>query len=986
MEGPASSVRVGPDAVEQRRLVTVLFADLSGFTSLAEELDPEELVEVMDPVLSAMTAAVTRYGGTVSKYAGDAILAFFGAPIAHDDDARRAVLAACDMRHRLAGLTDNLPNVDRQLELHIGINTGHVVSGQRGSGDQLDYSVLGDAVNVAQRLEAAAPPGEIYVGDLTRRLAGDVADFDDLGALTVKGKRESVAAWRVREREESGERSSVHASTIALIGRDRQLAGLRAAAVHPGAVIGIAGEPGIGKTRLLQAVREELVAEGAQWLAARCVSFGASLPYRPYADLLHDVVSARRDAPTQEVATRITQAAVTLGLDEQAPFLVRLLGAAPADPAGQQLVPEALRARMHDAVASLLCAIATGRRTVVAIEDLHWCDEASRELTRLLVQKAQASDLVVITTLRPEGRSAFDVIATPAPHRTLVDISGLDRDGVRLVAEGVLDGELDEPLVDLIFEHTRGNPLFVEEVSRALRSTSQLQHTDGLWALGRARVDVDVPPTVEAVLAARIDALPPDTAAVLQTAAVIGREVPMLLLERLVGTARDSLDAHLGTLVGQGLVDATSEGEQRITFHHALVVSVAYSRMLRRQRRVLHKAVVDAATDIYGDGEDVIELLAHHAYQAELGDDAIALLSRAASRATRLYANREALDHLDKALEAAGGASSTHARSVRLLLDKAAMHARLGEYDHALAAFELASHREPVAAAVGAAETLRKLGRYTDAERTAAAAENAPGLSPQARASLQHQRGAAMSYAGHSESQAVLSGALALVEGSGTLLEATIRVELARLLQLGGRLAEAAEQAERAVRVFEANDELTQLPMALRVLGGIRADVADETASANDLALETLRRAYQVACRIGHLEEQAAALINMGNCLCGSRPEEAIAPLTQALALFEQINIKAGIAAARANLANAYHDMGCHEEAGREAAAGLIVARELDHKYWITGCLIGLGQAASARGDIEDAVGHFEEAATMADAAGLPGRAEVARMWTQGLA
>src|SRR6266498_3546822 len=368
-------VETGGKIPEERRLITALFADVSGFTSLADRLDPEELLEVIDPVISGLSSIVGRYGGYVEKFAGDALLALFGAPVSHDDDAARALRVALEMHRELARMVRDLPH-DADLTLHVGVNSGHGIARILGSEARMDYAVLGDSVILAQRLESAAPTGETYVSEMTVRLTEDEFEFEPVGDLTLKGKAEPVPAWRL-----IGERKVRRAPALAtLVGRQREL----------GAILAATGEPGVGKSRLTTAVEEETTARGARWLQARCLSYGAGLAYWPYADLLRQWAGIRGEAGPDEAGATLAAALDRCQGSAALPFFAQLLGVTPTGVAAPpEPEPEAFRRALHRAFADWLQSLAAERPVVLVLEDVHWIDASSLELTRELARSEE---------------------------------------------------------------------------------------------------------------------------------------------------------------------------------------------------------------------------------------------------------------------------------------------------------------------------------------------------------------------------------------------------------------------------------------------------------------------------------------------------------------------------------------------------------------------------------------------------------------------
>src|SRR5262245_17617236 len=383
----------GGQLADERRLITSLFADVSGFTPLSERLDPEELVEVIDPLITSLSEIVGRYEGIVDKYAGDALLALFGAPIVHEDDAERALLVALEMHREIVRLRDELPHGEL-LDLHIGVNSGHAIARVQGSQVRLDYNVLGDAVNLAQRLESVAPLGETYVSEETYRLTRHRFDFESVGELTLKGKSEPVPGWRL-----IGEREQVESRRHRLVGRSAEVAVLQESldelAEGRGRVLLLSGDPGVGKSRLTAELRELAAERGIRWLGARCLSYGAALAYWPFTDLM------QREPDVVEAAG-----------SEHRPFIARMLDE-PA-PEVADLEPEAFRRGLHAAVASALGTLAGTQPVVLAIEDVHWADPSSLALTSALAALCAEHPVLLYPITRPDALPALEELVPGA--------------------------------------------------------------------------------------------------------------------------------------------------------------------------------------------------------------------------------------------------------------------------------------------------------------------------------------------------------------------------------------------------------------------------------------------------------------------------------------------------------------------------------------------------------------------------------------------
>jgi predicted ATPase/class 3 adenylate cyclase len=893
----------GGRMTEERRLVTALFADISGFTPLAERLDPEQLLEVIDPIISRLSSIVGRYGGYVDKFAGDALLVFFGAPVSHEDDAVRTLLVALDMHREMHAMLQQLRPDVRNLTLHVGVNTGHVIARVLGSDVRLDYSVLGDAVILAQRLESVAPGGTTYVGETTYRLTRHRFDFEAVGDLTLKGKAQPVPAWCLKG-ERAGTGDFPREST-GLVGRRAELAKILAAfdelRAGRGSALSILGEPGIGKSRVLQAASEHAAERQLHWLDGRCLSYGAALAYWPYADLLRRLCGISRDMHTVEARERLADQLAMRGLTRDQRFLQQLLGIGVDDEAGD-LQPEAFRRGLHAAVAELVAALAREKPLVLILEDLHWADPSSLELTADVIRATATIPVVYIFTSRPEAaeraRSLLELRS--AKERLDIVLDALDRDGVRDLLQERLGGVADAGLVDILAERTSGNPFFVEETVRSLLEAGAVTERGGRWITAPGWQPDSVPATIEGVIAARLDRLAAADVATLELGAVIGRTVRHPLLAAVVTEVSD-LSGSLDRLVEGGFLDRLqNDAEPSVSFHHALVQSVAYNRMLRKRRRELHQRVADAAEAIYGAGDDFIDVLARHLYLADAGAKAVEYLERATERATRLFATAEAIIHLDHAAELARRHPELAPKLPGILLTLAQLHERAGHYSEALATYsELRTLTDDVGAIRGTAGVLRKQGKYQEALAFLVEAERTMRADHRDRRALSLERGWSLSLSGNIEKAIEVFKAALGGRSLDDPIEAYILLELSRTETVAGRLDEALQHALSARRIFEAHEDLPGLSTVLRIVGDIH-----EYRGNHDEAAEVLRQGLTLARRIGNSEEIGGCLINLGLVeLRRGALEEAIACDRHAAEEFERTGHAAGRATAYGNLA-----------------------------------------------------------------------------------
>ena len=594
-EPPAATTQA-PALSGERRRVTVLFADLVGFSTLAEHLDPEELRTLMSDTFSDLTEEVEARGGSVEKFIGDAVVAIFGAPVAHEDDPRRAVEAAVAMQHAVDRRSEGMPT---PLRLRIGVNSGLVVAGAVGDGTQT--GVMGDAVNVAARLQQAAEPGDVLVAASTWRRVRDRFEGDAVGALEFKGKAQAVEAYRLVGRRETELRRRAP-----FVGRreERALLELLWSSAHKGNthVVSVVGEPGVGKSRLLSELTPRDAALDLRVTCSGERAFGAFL------DLVERVLGG---APSDHAELRAK--AEALGVDpDDALLLAPFLGLGGAPPA-VRMADEQRKRQLFAGIWQFLAAVSRERPTFIALDDVHWADESSRELLDFLLERLGGVPLMLVLCYRP-GFEQVERADLRASH-TLVRLEPLSPVESVELARGFLGvAELPRDLERLVAHRAEGNPFFVEELLQALLELGSLAVVDGSAVL--ATVDVDVPDTVQGTILARVDRLDARARSVLQHAAVLGRTFTTDLLEAVVGDG--PLGDALAALERAQLVVHVRPEEW--TFKHALIQEVTHETLLLRHRRDLHGKVAEALEGRAGDDPHVLEAFAEHYANADLSD------------------------------------------------------------------------------------------------------------------------------------------------------------------------------------------------------------------------------------------------------------------------------------------------------------------------------------------------------------------------------
>jgi class 3 adenylate cyclase len=644
----------------ERRQVTVLFADVAGFTTLAERLDPEEVHRIIDRCFELITDEVHRFEGTINQYTGDGVMALFGAPIAHEDGPRRAVHAALGIQRALRDYARALEaERGRGLQMRIGINTGPVVVGRIGDDLRMDYTAVGDTTNLAARMQQTARPGSVVVTEATHKAIGGYFETLDLGERPVKGHAPVRAFEVLRAR---GRRARFDVATerglTPLTGREREVAVLvdlfREVRAGRGQVVHVVGEAGIGKSRLTFEFRSALAQADAEvtWLEGRCISFGQSIPFLPIIEQLRENFRIEEFDGEPEIIAKVEHGMRRMGdLEPHVPYIRALLSVDPGDPAVSTMDPQARRRKIFEAVRALSVRGAALRPLVFVVEDLHWIDATSEEYLAQLVDSVAGLPIMLVLTYRVGYAPPFGTRS----YQTTITLRSLSEAEMLRMAARVLGTEdFPQELRTALMEKAEGVPLFVEEVAKTLLDLGLLRRENGKLRMIREPGTVSVPDTIQGIIMARLDRLGENGKRTVQLASVIGRQFLVRLLQRIAGFTGE-LEGLLGELKAleiiyeQGLLP-----EPAYIFKHAVIQDVAYNSLLRARRQELHRAVGRAIEELYPDRlADHAEELAHHFSQGEEWTKAFEYLLRSGDKAKYAYANQAALDYYARALEAA---------------------------------------------------------------------------------------------------------------------------------------------------------------------------------------------------------------------------------------------------------------------------------------------------------------------------------------------
>ncbi|MBN2393465.1 MAG: AAA family ATPase [Anaerolineae bacterium] len=603
----------------ERRQVTVLFADISGFTALSEKLDPEQVVALTNAVLKEMAIAIYQYEGYVDKFLGDAVMAVFGAPVAHEDDAERALRAALLMRERLEAFHQRQAHLlSPPLSIHIGVNTGTVIAGNVGSDLRMSYTVMGDTVNTASRLEDASKPGQILVSRATYRLVRGAFTFLALEPIRVKGKQEPLTVYELQQAKSVPlKMRGLRNLASAFVGRESEMAQLRAVLddmnAGRGCVVSVSGEAGIGKSRLMAEWRAEILSdERATWLEGRCLAYTTSIPYGPFLDLIRRYAGIREEQSEDAARERLNAVAERFfpGDAEVKAVFASLLALQLSDKERdllKMLPGEQLRKRLFALLEAFFVQLAKEHPILLVIEDMHWIDATSLELTEHLLALVENLPFTVVGVSRQQPGAVPSLAKAQAQHPerftalTLEPLSG--DNSLEMVAQLLTIDELPPALQNLIVNKAEGNPFFVEEVIRMLiehGTLHQAERGSGVrWEATSLIETIAVPDTLHGLLMARLDRLPAETKWLAQQASVIGRIFLYRVLQHIV-ESNAYIDKDLDRMQHDDLIrERMRDPELEYMFCHALTQEVAYESLLAERRKELHRKVGKAMEAIF---------------------------------------------------------------------------------------------------------------------------------------------------------------------------------------------------------------------------------------------------------------------------------------------------------------------------------------------------------------------------------------------------
>jgi class 3 adenylate cyclase/tetratricopeptide (TPR) repeat protein len=947
----------------ERKQVTVMFADISGFTAMSEQRDAEEVVTLVNACLAKLSECVYRYEGTIDKYIGDAIMAVFGAPRAHEDDPERAIRTALAMREALEefNATPPLPLTD-PLGIHVGIGTGYVIAGKIGTELHEAYTVMGDAVNLASRLEDLSDRGQIFASEDTHRLTSRLFVFKELDPVTVKGKAGPVTIYEVLDaRDQPGSMRGLAGLHAPLVGRDFEAQQLRLAVNNlragSGGIVLVEGEAGIGKSRLVAEVRHDLegVVPGCHWLEGRGLSYGRSLSYHLLASVLRHYLGLTDEDDESRVWLNLRAMGPDLfgpRADEVLPYLAMLLGLRLPEAMAEkipQTEPQLLQQRVFVAYGEWVEAVSAQRSLVLAFDDLHWADPSSVGLIEYLMALAWHNPLLILCVSRPDREAPFWEVrerakADYADNLVHIPLSPLSSDESRNLVDSLLEmNDVPSEVEQVVLSRAEGNPLFVEEVLRTLIEEGTLAREGRNWRITRSVNATEIPDTLQGVLTARIDRLDETLKRVVQIAAVVGRVFQRYVLDRVVDDSSILDDCLAQLQVAQIIRERPQEPEPEYIFKHILTQEAAYHSLLSQQRKAYHRKVADALARLFWErGEEYAGLVAAHYERAEAWPRALRYLHRAGDAARTSFAIKEATDYYSRALQVADRLGDGADVAERLLLYelRGQLLVRLGDVEGALKD----------------CETMRELALSIGDKKAELRAINEIGALQAGRRDFVR-------------AAALFNQAFALARDIGD--QVGIADSLNRLGSLyynAGKPEDAQTCHRQALEIARSSGDSALLSASLDGLGQIdllRGRVRASLDKYNQI-VDLRRRLGDQAGLMEALNSLAAAYTWLGEY------KRVVASCEEALTFLSKVGNLPIVPSLRTYLGIGYLNQGELGRAGDNLRKGLAVARTLDHVTMQVFCLSGMGYYKLILGRLDTALEVVNEGVSLAQKLGSP--------------
>ncbi|OGO41688.1 MAG: hypothetical protein A2W36_00205, partial [Chloroflexi bacterium RBG_16_58_14] len=903
--------RAGLEATGQRRNVTVLFVDITGYSQLARRINDEDLYELIQRYIAILAKDVYRYDGMVDKFTGDGLMALFGAPVAHENNAELAIRAALDMQANVTLLSQELSkSLGGELRVHIGLNSGSVIVGGVGSDLMMNYTAIGDTVNLAQRLEEAASPGTILVSDPTYQRARMLFDYDPILNVTPKGMTAPVSCYRViRPKARPGRVRGIEGLRAPMIGRELELHKLMEAigalaTYQQGQFIMIVGEAGLGKSRLITELKSLTIPISISVAEGQSLTYRRTISYWIFQDLLRNLLRITTETPRETIVERLTRSLETAPggrAAERLPYLEHLLGLPISDATAAQRIEYLdaiqLRQQIFLAVRSLLITEALVRPLVLILEDLHWADEASLDLLQFLLDSTRQSPLLIMGISRPYEKSKLgEVVAYAEKHLaenySIIQLQMLTpNQSNQLLLRLLAIHEMPADLRDYIVQRASGIPFYLEEILRMLIDAGVLHRKAGQWqpVPGANIASLGVPDSLQSLILARFDRLEPAQRRILQAACVIGRQFSLPVLRSVLAPLKESeFNTYLTQLVERDFVLPDSESpETEYDFRHVIVSDAIYSTLLRRDRAELHGQVGEAIERTYADRIDSqVDLLARHYSWSARKDRALYYLILAGQKAARSYLNTLARQYFQDALDLLPRVNHSSRQALQIHQGLGDLLVHSGEYptarQHYQSAFDRVSGDSEFLEDCSALQrmistTYERQGDYEKALSHLAQAQEilqlCPDGCPSEKAHIFNDLGWIQLHRGNPEEaeQSLKQALIYAKDSSREDITASIYNRLGGVYYQTGELEQARDVVQQSLLVRQQIGDIVAVARSYNNLG-----LLDWRMGNWQQALQHFQRSMELHATLGDVEGTISLHSNMGLLMTDmGQPEEA---------------------------------------------------------------------------------------------------------------
>jgi predicted ATPase/class 3 adenylate cyclase len=871
----AQKILMTKDSIsKERRDVTVLFVDISGFTSMSERLDPEELTLLMNECFRKLSIMVYRYEGIIDKFIGDCIMAIFGAPVAHEDDPERAILACTEMQHALNEVNKTLDKSLKKLNIHSGINTGQVIAGKVGSDFQMDYTVMGDTVNVAQRLKDLSPINSIYIGPETYYRTRHAFDCIALQPVQLKGKSTMITPYEVIGKKWGSEfgLSALHSD---LVGRDPEIDRLKRSVEslvgNTSSINVIKGEIGVGKSRLLYEFKKYLAiaALDKALIDGRGVSYESANPLKAFSDCLHRffVADATASDQTENIIKNKIKDILGDEAEEIAPYLYKLLNLPLGEKEKERIIhldSHTLQLQIFLAITSLCEKLADSKGLILVVDDIQWLDATSIELLHFLLPIVKNHKAALFLSYRLGNikpiKSLLDMIASEyISFLVEVNLKNLSPDDSAMLIDNLVGQHIATNVKEYIIQKSDGNPFFIEEIVRRISESKILESEKDL-----TEYDLQLPGSIEAAVTSRIDSLNKEAKYILKIASIIGRTFPQALLEMVIKD--HDVYQHIDELeTSEFCIKTIQEKKAYYAFRHALFQEVAYNSLLKSERLIYHRVIAEAIESAFKDEMDnFLSVLAHHYYKCENKEKALHYSIQAGNASATLYANEEALAFYAQALSIADN-DSIEADILEKIADIKHLQ---GEFQTAAAHYGKAREKH-----TGILEKARLNVKYARVLVQKSQIDEAIAILKTTLASVKDTESAICANVIYSLARALLEFKLEVEEAERLINEGiTLSKKIgdvgseafglrmkAHFAWRTGQPEKGIEPVQQAMKIYEAQNDLKQLVEAYVLAGSVW-----RYSGKIDQAIEYTNKAFELCTKIGDKNTETRILNNLG--------------------------------------------------------------------------------------------------------------------------